>query len=158
MSGCCGHIIKPAGKRLDSSGYFHSIKNMKKTDVIVALAALAHESRLDVFRYLMQQGAEGAAAGDIAVRLGLPAATLSFHLSSLRHAGLVANRRVGRSIIYAANFETMNALLRYLTENCCQGHPEACMTALPHPARGTRPHRPSAIKSAGQKSVRRSRP
>jgi len=92
-----------------------------------ALGALAHESRLDVFRYLMRQGAQGAPAGELASRLGLPGATLSFHLSALRHAGLVRNRRDGRSIIYTADFETMNAVLAYLTENCCQGQEEHCV-------------------------------
>jgi DNA-binding transcriptional ArsR family regulator len=99
---------------------------MEKTDAIAALAALAHESRLDVFRMLVQTGREGLAAGVIAERLGLPAATLSFHLSHLKHAGLVTARRDSRSLIYAAEYTAMTALLAYLTENCCQGDAAAC--------------------------------
>ncbi len=99
---------------------------MEKIDAIAALAALAQESRLDVFRLLVQAGAEGLPAGQIGERLGLPSATLSFHLSQLRHAGLVTFRREGRSLIYAAEYDAMNGLLAYLTENCCQGDAAAC--------------------------------
>ena len=91
-----------------------------------ALGALAQESRLDVFRLLVQAGAEGLPAGRIGGRLGLPAATLSFHLNQLRQAGLVSFRREGRSLIYAAAYDAMNELLAYLTENCCRGEPEGC--------------------------------
>ena len=96
---------------------------MEKTDAIAALAALAQESRLDVFRLLVQAGAEGMPAGRIGERLGLPSATLSFHLNQLRQAGLVTFRREGRSLIYAAAYDAMNGLLAYLTENCCRGEP-----------------------------------
>jgi len=96
---------------------------MEKTDAVAALAALAQDSRLDVFRLLAQAGAAGLAAGTIAERLGLPAATLSFHLSHLKHAGLIAARRDGRSLIYAAEYKVMNALLAHLTEMCCQADP-----------------------------------
>jgi DNA-binding transcriptional ArsR family regulator len=99
---------------------------MRKPDAIAALAALAQESRLDVFRLLVQAGTEGVPAGQIAERLGVPANTLSFHLSQLRHAGLVTFRRESRSLIYAAEYGAMNDLLAYLTENCCQGDPEGC--------------------------------
>jgi DNA-binding transcriptional ArsR family regulator len=91
-----------------------------------AIAALAQESRLDIFRLLIQTGPDGLAAGRVAERLGLPAATLSFHLNQLKQAGLVTCRRDGRSLIYAAGFDTMNHLLGFLTENCCQGDPAAC--------------------------------
>jgi DNA-binding transcriptional ArsR family regulator len=94
---------------------------MKKTDALVALVGLAQESRLDIFRLLVEQGPEGLAAGEIAAKLGLPNATLSFHLKELSHAGLVAPRQDGRFIYYSANFTTMNGLVGYLTENCCQG-------------------------------------
>jgi ArsR family transcriptional regulator len=94
---------------------------MDKMNAIAALAALAQPSRLDVFRLLVQAGPDGVPAGQIAERLQLPAATLSFHLNQLRHAGLVSCRRESRSLIYAAAYPTMNALLAYLTENCCQG-------------------------------------
>jgi ArsR family transcriptional regulator len=100
---------------------------MEKTDAIIALAALAQESRLDIFRLLVQTGEEGLPPGQISDRLGLPAATLSFHLNQLRHAGLVTFRREGRSLIYMAEYQAMNALLGYLTENCCQGDPGACV-------------------------------
>jgi ArsR family transcriptional regulator len=99
---------------------------MEKSDAIVALAALAQESRLDIFRLLIRTGPEGLPAGQIGERLGLPPATLSFHLQQLKHAGLVICRRDGRSLIYSAAYGTMNDLLGFLTENCCQGDPAAC--------------------------------
>jgi DNA-binding transcriptional ArsR family regulator len=94
---------------------------MEKIDAVSALAALAQESRLDIFRLLVQCGPDGIAAGQIGERLGLPPATLSFHLNQLRHAGLVTFRREGRSLIYAAEYPAMNGLVAYLTENCCGG-------------------------------------
>ena len=99
---------------------------MEKTDAIGALAALAQETRIDIFRLLVQAGADGLAAGRIGDRLGLPSATLSFHLNQLRQAGMVTFRREGRTLIYAAEYGAMNGLLAYLTENCCQGDPAAC--------------------------------
>jgi ArsR family transcriptional regulator, arsenate/arsenite/antimonite-responsive transcriptional repressor len=99
---------------------------MEKTNAIAALAALAQDTRLDVFRMLVQAGTEGLAAGQIGERLDLPSATLSFHLNQLRHAGLVTFRREGRSLIYVAEYTAMNDLLAYLTENCCQGDAAAC--------------------------------
>jgi ArsR family transcriptional regulator, arsenate/arsenite/antimonite-responsive transcriptional repressor len=94
--------------------------------LIAALAALAQESRLDIFRLLVQAGPDGIPAGQIGERLGLPSATLSFHLNQLRHAGLVTFRRESRSLIYAAEYAAMNELLAYLTENCCQGDASSC--------------------------------
>jgi ArsR family transcriptional regulator len=94
---------------------------MKATEVVPALAALAQENRLDVFRLLVQAGPDGMAAGHIAEKLGIVAATLSFHLAQLKHAGLVQVRRDGRSLIYAADYRRMNGLIEYLTENCCGG-------------------------------------
>ncbi len=99
---------------------------MEKADVIAALAALAQETRLDIFRLLVQAGPEGRAAGQVGERLGLPSATLSFHLNQLRHAGLVTFRREGRSLIYVAEYAVMNSLLGFLTENCCQGDASGC--------------------------------
>jgi ArsR family transcriptional regulator, arsenate/arsenite/antimonite-responsive transcriptional repressor len=99
---------------------------MKKRDVVAALAALAQDSRLDVYRLLVQAGQEGLPAGSVAGTLKLAPNTLSFHFDRLREAGLVTARREGRSMIYAARFETMNALVGYLTENCCQGRPGEC--------------------------------
>ena len=87
----------------------------------MALAALAQENRLDVFRLLVQAGPEGMPAGAIADALDLAPNTLTFHFDRLRMAGLVAVRREGRSMIYAGQFETMNALIGFLTENCCGG-------------------------------------
>ena len=92
---------------------------MKTTDAVAALAALAQDTRLAVFRLLVQQGPSGLAAGEIAGQLGTAPATLSFHLKELAHAGLVSSRQDGRFIYYSANFEAMNALLAYLGENCC---------------------------------------
>jgi ArsR family transcriptional regulator len=99
---------------------------MKKDHAVAALAALAQDNRLDVFRLLVRAGPEGMPAGQVAHALGLAPNTLTFHFDRLRDAGLVTVRRDGRSMIYAARFETMNGLLGFLTENCCQGAPEAC--------------------------------
>ena len=96
---------------------------MKKTDAVAALAALAQDNRLDVFRLLVQAGPEGMPAGAVADALDLAPNTLTFHFDRLRMAGLVTVRREGRSMIYAAKFEQMNALLGFLTENCCGGAP-----------------------------------
>jgi ArsR family transcriptional regulator, arsenate/arsenite/antimonite-responsive transcriptional repressor len=93
-----------------------------KIDAAVrSLAALAQDSRLQVFRLLVQAGPEGLAAGEIAERLGIPASTLSFHMKTLNHAGLVESRHESRFVYYSANFVAMNALLGYLSENCCGG-------------------------------------
>src|SRR5215813_12365803 len=100
---------------------------MEKTDAVAALAALAQDNRLDVFRLLVEAGPEGMPAGEIAQRLDLAPNTLTFHFDRLRVAGLVAVRRDGRSMIYSARFETMNALLGYLTDNCCSGAPDECL-------------------------------
>jgi ArsR family transcriptional regulator len=102
---------------------------MKKPDVLAALAALAQENRLDAYRLLVQAGPDGLAAGEVAASLGLSPNTLTFHFDRLREAGLIAVRRDGRSMIYAAQFDTMNALLGYLTENCCGGETQ-CVPAL----------------------------
>jgi ArsR family transcriptional regulator len=96
---------------------------MEKTDAVAALAALAQDNRLDVFRLLVQAGPQGMPAGAIAGALDLPPNTLTFHFDRLRMAGLVTVRREGRSMIYAAQYEQMNALLAFLTENCCGGAP-----------------------------------
>ena len=94
---------------------------MKRTDAIVALAALAQENRLDVFRLLVQAGPEGMPAGEVADGLDLAPNNLTFHFDRLREAGLVTVRREGRSMIYAAHFEVMSDLIVFLTDNCCQG-------------------------------------
>jgi len=100
---------------------------MEKIDAVVALSALAQDSRLDVFRLLVEAGPDGMPAGEIAEALGLAPNTLTFHFDRLRAAGLVSVRRDGRSMIYAARFETMNALVGFLTDNCCGGQPERCL-------------------------------
>ena len=94
---------------------------------VIALGALAQETRLDIFRTLVEEGPAGLPAGVIGERLGLPSPTLSFHLNQLRYAGLVRSRRKSRSIIYTANFDAINGLIGYLTENCCGGDPVACL-------------------------------
>ena len=96
---------------------------MENKDAVVALAALAQESRLAIFRLLVQSGPQGLAASRIAQALGLAPSSLSFHLKELSHAGLILPRQEGRFIIYAAQFEKMNALLGFLTDNCCGGNP-----------------------------------
>ena len=90
-------------------------------DAVEVLSALAQETRLAIFRLLVQQGPEGLAVGEIAERLHLAGATLSFHLKELAHAQLVSARQAGRFIYYSANYRTMNGLVDYLTRNCCQG-------------------------------------
>ena len=96
---------------------------METKNVILALAALAQESRLSVFRLLVCVGPEGLNASKIAEELSLPPSSLSFHLKELAHAGLVIPRQDGRFIIYAVNFETMNSLMVFLTDSCCGGNP-----------------------------------
>lgn len=95
---------------------------MENKDAIVALAALAQEARLAAFRLLVQAGPGGLAASKIAQALGMPPSSLSFHLKELANANLVVPRQAGRFVIYAAQFDTMHALLGFLTENCCGGN------------------------------------
>jgi len=111
---------------------------MEKTDAVAALAALAQDNRLDVFRLLVQAGPEGMPAGQVAEALDLAPNTLTFHFDRLRVAGLVTVRREGRSMIYAARFETMNALLGFLTENCCQGAVAKCAPTACKPVKSRR--------------------
>ena len=99
---------------------------METLDPVAALAALAQNNRLDVYRLLVQAGPQGMPAGSVAGALKLAPNTLTFHFDRLRQAGLVTVRRQGRSMIYAARYETMNGLIAYLTENCCGGAPEQC--------------------------------
>jgi ArsR family transcriptional regulator len=117
--------------------YFHYIGNVETEKVVVALEALAQESRLGIFRLLVEAGPEGLPAGRIAERMSLPAPTLSFHLSQLKHAGLIACRRDGRSLIYSADFVEMNSLVGFLTDNCCGGNAAKCAPAcnVPQPKR-----------------------
>lgn len=101
--------------------HFYYSRNVETEQVIDALAALAQRSRLAIYRLLMEAGPAGLAAGAIGEKLELPAATLSFHLAHLARARLVHSRQEGRFVIYSANFENMNTLVGYLTENCCGG-------------------------------------
>jgi ArsR family transcriptional regulator, arsenate/arsenite/antimonite-responsive transcriptional repressor len=94
---------------------------MEKHDAVTALAALAQDNRLDVFRLLVQAGPGGMAAGEVSDALDLAPNTLTFHFDRLRQAGLVTVKREGRSMIYAARYETMNGLLSFLSDNCCAG-------------------------------------
>lgn len=111
---------------------------MESDTAVCALAALAHKTRLAVFRALVVAGPNGLAVGEIAQKLKLANATLSFHLKELAHAGLVRTRQQGRFIYCTANFDAMNGLLQYLTENCCAGSPcevgAACATCQPQGA------------------------
>lgn len=113
---------------------------METKDAVLALSALAQASRLAVFRALVQAGPEGLAAGRISELTGIAPSSLSFHLKELTHAGLAASRQDGRFVIYTARFEAMNALLAYLTENCCGGTPctPACEPACTPKAEAAR--------------------
>jgi len=115
---------------------------METSSAVVALSALAQENRLDVFRLLVQAGPGGLAAGDVADRLEIAPATLSFHLAQLRQAGLLSMRRDGRSLIYSANYEGMNALMAFLTENCCRG---AASCAVPASIKVKAPRRKRGV-------------
>jgi len=119
---------------------------METTQAVQSLSALAQGSRLAIFRLLVQAGPAGMAAGSIGEKLELPAATLSFHLAGLTRAGLAKSRQDGRFVIYTADFESMNALVGFLTDNCCGGQscaPSAC--------------KPSAIKGVENEKITRTR-
>ena len=103
---------------------------MRSTQIVRALAALAQESRLLTFRMLVRAGADGIPAGKIAEELEIAPATMSFHLKELSNAGLIQQRREGRSIIYSLNVEAMQSLLSFLVGDCCQGQPELCEPAF----------------------------
>jgi ArsR family transcriptional regulator len=111
---------------------------METSAAVAALAALAQDSRLDIFRLLVQAGPDGLAAGRVAEALDLAPNTLTFHFDRLRVAGLVTVRRDGRSMIYAARYETMNGLLAFLTDNCCEGVADSRVPAACKPAKPTR--------------------
>jgi DNA-binding transcriptional ArsR family regulator len=103
---------------------------METKTAVTALAALAQETRLSIFRLLVEAGPDGAAAGAIAEKLDIPAATLSFHLKELSRAALITSRQAGRFIYYSADFERMAALMSFLTNNCCRGMPQECLTVM----------------------------
>ncbi len=103
---------------------------MEESQVLSSLAALSQETRLRILRYLIKAGPSGAPAGDIGKAVSASSSRVSFHLTTLAHAGLVTSERASRNIIYKADFVTIGALMRYMLEDCCQNHPEilACCT------------------------------
>ena len=104
---------------------------METKNAVAALAALAQESRLAVFRLLVQAGPEGMPAGKLSEALSILPSSLSFHLKELTHAGMVSSRQEGRFVIYQANYEAAAALIAFLTENCCHDSGEPCMPVPP---------------------------
>ena len=119
---------------------------MESNDVVTALAALAQESRLAVYRLLVKRGPEGFNPGEIVERLDIPAPTLSFHLKELQRAQLVVSRRAGRFLHYSANFDRMQQVLDFLTENCCTLGQESCDSGFKPAKRATPLKRAAAIK------------
>jgi DNA-binding transcriptional ArsR family regulator len=99
---------------------------MNAKQIVSALSALGQETRLEVFRLLVQRGPDGLPAGAIAQAFDLPPSSLTFHLQQLTHAGLITQRRLSRQLIYAADFAAMNTIMSYLTENCCGGNAALC--------------------------------
>lgn len=122
---------------------------MEPKDVVRALGALAQDSRLAIYRLLVEQGPSGIAAGEIGAALGLPPATLSFHLKELSNAGLVKSLQQSRYVFYSADFEAMNSLLAYLTENCCAADCGPCS-----PVQACKP---AATSQGGRKAARPSK-
>ncbi|HYM30104.1 MAG TPA: metalloregulator ArsR/SmtB family transcription factor [Candidatus Cybelea sp.] len=119
---------------------------MNAKHAVAALSAIAHDHRLAIYRLLVERGPEGIPAGDIAGRLDMPPSSLTFHLQQMRHAGLITQRRLGRQLIYAADFAAMNGLVSYLTENCCGRGADAACAAACNPA--------AAIAGRGRKQRR----
>lgn len=122
-----------AHRALAFNQYFHNNGNMETLTAAERLAALGHESRLSIYRLLVEAGPNGLIASAIAETLGLPAATLSFHLSHLSRVGLVKGERESRFIRYSAEYGAMDALIGFLTRNCCQGEPCLPQTACRAP-------------------------
>lgn len=125
---------------------------MQTADAIKVLSALAQESRLAIFRLLIEQGPEGLPVGVVGERLGLPSATLSFHLKELLHAGLVTSRQSGRFIYYAPVIAAVNGLVGYLTENCCTGSGGNCAPlskAVPAVGKRATVAKPRGVKTLG---------
>ncbi len=120
---------------------------MEESNAVAGLSALAHETRLRIFRELVRAGPVGLSAGDIAVSVGAAPTTLSFHLKELQNSGLLTARREGRQIFYALDFLHMRHLLDFLMDDCCQGHPEICQIALA-PASCAPPQRKSKSSKA----------
>lgn len=125
---------------------------MENAQAVTALASLAQETRLSIYRLLVQAGPQGVPAGRIGEALDVPAATLSFHLKELSHAGMVSSRQDGRFVFYSADYERMAALMTFLTEKCCQGMPQECLTVMETALGGC-----CAPQSAKRKPARRSK-
>ncbi|MCW3477038.1 ArsR/SmtB family transcription factor [Limobrevibacterium gyesilva] len=119
---------------------------MDSSQAVQALSALAHDTRLALFRMLVERGPDGLAAGVIAERLGMPPSSLTFHVQHLHRAGLITQRRLGRQLIYAADFTAMNGLVGYLTENCCGQDSAICAPAC-------RPEAAGVAARPGQRSA-----
>jgi len=132
------HVALASSRRLAFWRYFHNNETMKIQTAVQSLVALAQETRLAVFRLLVEAGPGGMNAGAIAEAVGVPAATLSFHLKELSRAGLVVSRQESRFVFYSANFSAMDDLIAYLTDNCCQGG-----QCLPKTAAATAPSKRS---------------
>ena len=126
---------------LDLSLYFHKIGNMKSSEVVRSLGALAQESRLAIYRLLVKRGPQGYTPGDLVVKLGLPAPTLSFHLKQLQHTGLLTARREGRFLFYSASIPHMNRLVGFLTDHCCSLADDGCSTDCGQPSVESAPAR-----------------
>jgi DNA-binding transcriptional ArsR family regulator len=109
------------------------MKNLSESQVITALGALSQQTRLRIVRYLVEKGASGASAGDIAEAMDAAPSRLSFHLTNLAHSGLITSRRQSRHIIYKIDFTALGSLMRYLLTDCCKGHPDviACCDVIP---------------------------
>jgi ArsR family transcriptional regulator, arsenate/arsenite/antimonite-responsive transcriptional repressor len=117
---------------------------MNAKQAVAALGAVAHEHRLAIYRMLVERGPDGLPAGEVAERLAMPPSSLTFHLQQMLHAGLVTQRRLGRQLIYAADFAAMNGLVAYLTENCCGGAATCAPACNPAAAPKSRIQRRSA--------------
>jgi ArsR family transcriptional regulator, arsenate/arsenite/antimonite-responsive transcriptional repressor len=125
---------------------------METKSAVTALAALAQETRLSIFRLLVEVGPEGIPAGAIGEKLEVPPATLSFHLKELSRASLVSSRQESRFIYYMADFAHMAALMTFLTQNCCKGMPQECLTVMESALGGCCAPSPTKRKSARSKS------
>lgn len=130
---------------------------MKEQSALVALSALSHQSRLTVFGLLLEAGPNGLPAGEIGQRLGVPPNALSFHLTRLRHAGLVRNKRNGRQMVYAADYAGMQSLMDFLTENCCQRSAGKCSPACSQKTSSSQTNKkhPRETPRSAQRRVRR---